>query len=77
MALPQLYDIVTKYKPEYIWADGAEGPAEYWKSREFLAWLYNDRFAIINFLFLSCFVKNISVIFHSKDTAVTCIFKTL
>lgn len=76
MALPQLYDIVTKYKPEYIWADGPEGPAEYWKSREFLAWLYNDRFAILHFIVLSCFVRNVFSIFHNSNVAVTDIFKT-
>ena len=34
---------VTNYEPEVIWSDG-EMPANdtYWKSKEFLAWLFND-----------------------------------
>lgn len=39
--LPQLQ--VENYRPELIWSDGDwEGTDEYWTSKEFIAWLYND-----------------------------------
>lgn len=41
--IPELKDIVERYRPDVIWSDGDwEAPEEYWGSREFLAWLYND-----------------------------------
>jgi len=40
--IPELYELVNTYKPEVVWSDGCEGPAEYWESREFLAWLYTN-----------------------------------
>lgn len=41
--IPQLKDLVTRYKPDIIWPDGEwEYPSETWKSQEFLAWLYNE-----------------------------------
>lgn len=41
--LPQLKDLVTRYKPDIIWPDGEwEHPSDTWKSQSFLAWLYNE-----------------------------------
>lgn len=41
--LPQMKDLVNRYKPDVFWPDGEwEYPSATWKSPEFLAWLYND-----------------------------------
>lgn len=42
-ALPQLYDLITRYQPWVLWADGDwEATPEVWRSQAFLAWLYNQ-----------------------------------
>jgi Alpha-L-fucosidase len=41
--LPQLKDLVTRYEPDVVWADGEwEHSDTVWQSREFLSWLYNE-----------------------------------
>ena len=41
--IPQLKDLVIRYKPDVVWTDGEwDHPSEVWKSTQFLAWLYNE-----------------------------------
>jgi len=42
--LPQLRELVLTYQPSVLFADSGEWdePAEFWRTREFLAWLYNQ-----------------------------------
>jgi len=41
--LPQIKDLVTRYKPDIVWTDGEwEHPSDLWRSPEFLAWLFNE-----------------------------------
>eukprot|EP01133_Synstelium_polycarpum_P007929 gene7929-9317_t len=43
VSFPQMFDIVNRYEPEVIWSDGEWlQPSEYWRSTEFLAWLYSN-----------------------------------
>ncbi|XP_054264736.1 alpha-L-fucosidase [Macrosteles quadrilineatus] len=40
---PEMVELVEQYKPHVFWSDGEwEAPTSYWKSLEFLAWLYNE-----------------------------------
>ncbi|XP_065323440.1 alpha-L-fucosidase-like isoform X2 [Gordionus sp. m RMFG-2023] len=41
ISYPQIMEIVNQYHPEVLWLDGDNGPPEYWKSLDILAWLYN------------------------------------
>ncbi len=42
-AMPQLYELVNRYQPWVVWADGDwDATPDVWKSPEFLAWLYNQ-----------------------------------
>jgi alpha-L-fucosidase len=42
-AWPQMKDLINNYQPDIFWTDGDwDASAETWKSREFLAWLYNE-----------------------------------
>lgn len=41
--LPEMMELVEKYRPEVIWSDGDwEASDDYWQSKQFLSWLYND-----------------------------------
>jgi len=41
--LPQLKDLVNRYKPDLVWTDGCwEQTSDTWRSLEFLSWLYNE-----------------------------------
>ncbi|MBN62857.1 MAG: hypothetical protein CME20_15995 [Gemmatimonadetes bacterium] len=42
--LPQLRELVAAYEPALIFSDGGEwdGGEDYWQTKQFLAWLYNE-----------------------------------
>lgn len=41
--IPEMKELVETYKPTIFWSDGDwEALDVYWRSTEFLAWLYND-----------------------------------
>lgn len=41
--IPQMKDLVTRYKPEILFTDGEwDYTSDKWKSEQFLAWLYNE-----------------------------------
>jgi len=40
---PQMTELINTYQPDVFWTDGDwDAPAETWKSKEFLAWLFNE-----------------------------------
>jgi len=41
--IPQMKDLVERYRPSLLWTDGEwERPSAEWQSTEFLAWLFNE-----------------------------------
>jgi alpha-L-fucosidase len=41
--LPQMRDLVTRYRPDILWTDGEwDHPSATWRAPEFLAWLFDE-----------------------------------
>lgn len=41
--IPQMKDLVTRYKPDVLWGDGQWAyPSSTWKMPQFMAWLFNE-----------------------------------
>jgi alpha-L-fucosidase len=41
--IPQMKDLIERYHPSLLWTDGEwEHPSSFWKSADFLAWLFNE-----------------------------------
>jgi alpha-L-fucosidase len=41
--LPQMKDLVTRYRPDILWTDGEwDHPSATWRAPEFLAWLFDE-----------------------------------
>ena len=41
--LPEMKYLASQYEPDVWWSDGDwEAKPEYWGSKDFLAWLYNE-----------------------------------
>jgi alpha-L-fucosidase len=41
--IPDLKDLVTRYQPDVLYADGEwDYPSDHWQTKPFLAWLFND-----------------------------------
>mmetsp|Transcript_1874 Transcript_1874/g.2061 ORF Transcript_1874/g.2061 Transcript_1874/m.2061 type:complete len:461 (-) Transcript_1874:35-1417(-) len=41
--LPQLKDLISRYRPDNLYVDGEwEHDSDFWKSKDFLAWLFNE-----------------------------------
>lgn len=42
-AMPQLYELIQRYKPWVIWSDGDwDAPSDLWQTPQFLSWLYSE-----------------------------------